>query len=274
MIAAAELHRMATAEGLRFDQAEKDYVILWFLYGLSRTELSPAEWFFKGGTCLRHCYYPMYRFSEDIDFSCLPNSKGVAGARELIDRVAAWIQESSGIRMASKTPHTIPGDFQMEISVEYSRGGPRRHGLPCVKFHLTFDEPILTAAVIRSISPRYSDLSNFEITAYSKKEIVVEKMRALLQQQSKWPRPRDLYDLWYILCRSQEHFQPEELRTLFVEKCRGRQIEPKLKDLTSEKLREWNRNAWGNMLNPIMKTVPDFNKVWQELEAAFREMFG
>jgi hypothetical protein len=28
------------------------------------------------------------------------------------------------------------------------------------------------------------------------------------------------------------------------------------------------------MLNPIMKTVPDFNKVWQELEAAFREMFG
>ena len=33
MITSAELHRIAEKEGLRFDQAEKDYVILWVLWG-------------------------------------------------------------------------------------------------------------------------------------------------------------------------------------------------------------------------------------------------
>jgi predicted helicase len=51
---------------------------------------------------------------------------------------------------------------------------------------LTFDEPISTKVVARSVKTRYSDLSDFEIKAYSKEEILAEKMRALLQQQKKW----------------------------------------------------------------------------------------
>ncbi len=31
MIATAELHRVADRAGLRFDQTEKDYIILWLL---------------------------------------------------------------------------------------------------------------------------------------------------------------------------------------------------------------------------------------------------
>ena len=41
MITKAKLHRMASAEGIRFDQAEKDYVILWILYGLSLPNFLP-----------------------------------------------------------------------------------------------------------------------------------------------------------------------------------------------------------------------------------------
>ena len=67
MITKEELHQWATEEGLRFDQVERDYVILWVLAGVSRSLTSPSDWVFKGGTCLRHCYYPGYRFSEDID---------------------------------------------------------------------------------------------------------------------------------------------------------------------------------------------------------------
>ena len=72
MITTAELHRVAEQEGLRFDQAEKDYVILWLLSGLAHSGAKEHGWVFKGGTCLRHCYYEGYRFSEDIDFSCRP----------------------------------------------------------------------------------------------------------------------------------------------------------------------------------------------------------
>jgi len=72
MIPTAELHRVAEQEGLRFDQIEKDYVILWLLSGLAHSGAKEHGWVFKGGTCLRHCYYEGYRFSEDIDFSCRP----------------------------------------------------------------------------------------------------------------------------------------------------------------------------------------------------------
>jgi len=72
VITTAELHRVAEREGLRFDQVEKDYVILWLLSGLAHSGAKEHGWVFKGGTCLRHCYYEGYRFSEDIDFSCRP----------------------------------------------------------------------------------------------------------------------------------------------------------------------------------------------------------
>lgn len=142
-----------------------------------------------------------------------------------------------------------------------------------MKIHLTFDEPILTEGAIRSVIPVYSDLSNFKMTCYSKEEIISEKMRALLQQQMKWPRPRDLYDLWFIVCMSEERFQPEKLKNLFVEKCKVRQIQPDVSGLISENLREWNKDAWENILGPLMKTVPDFNEVWRELVATFKNIF-
>lgn len=274
MITAAELHRTAAADRLRFDQAEKDYVILWVLQGLSRPKLAPNRWVFKGGTCLRHCYYPGYRFSEDLDFTCLPDSGNLDAARALLERVVRWVQETSGIRMGMKAPHTIPGDVQVEIPIEYNRAGARTRGLPAVKIHLTFDEPILTEAVTCPIRPRYSDLPEFQIAAYSKAEIVAEKMRALLQQQKKWPRPRDLYDLWFILCRLKEPFDAHQLRRLFIEKCGVRHIHPHMVDLVYDNLKEWNKDAWGNHLKPMMKTVPEFDEVWQEWISAFHELFG
>ena len=61
MITTAQLHHLAEKEGLRFDQAEKDYVILWLLSGLAHSGAKEHGWVFKGGTCLRHCYYEGYR---------------------------------------------------------------------------------------------------------------------------------------------------------------------------------------------------------------------
>ena len=157
--------------------------------------------------------------------------------------------------------------------MEYSRGGSRRQKLPNVKIHLTFDEPVLTGVTIRAVKPRYSDLSEFEIPSYSKEEIIAEKMRALLQQQMKWPRPRDLYDLWFILCQSGESFQPDILRELFFQKCKARQIQPDVKGPISENLRNWNKDAWGNILGPLTKTVPNFDEVWRELVIRVSKIF-
>jgi predicted nucleotidyltransferase component of viral defense system len=139
--------------------------------------------------------------------------------------------------------------------------------------HLTFDEPILTRPVARQVSPQYAEIHPFKTKAYSKKEIVAEKMRALLQQQGKWPRPRDLYDLWFILCRSKEDFDRSEIRELFVKKCQARQIEPDLQGLISKNLKEWNRGVWNNLLGPMLKTVPAYDDVWSEWTRVFRNRY-
>ena len=49
---------------------ERDYVLAWFLSGLSNHPLreKPA---FKGGTALRRCWFDGYRFSEDMDFTLI-----------------------------------------------------------------------------------------------------------------------------------------------------------------------------------------------------------
>lgn len=274
MISTAQLHAFAEKEGLRFDQIEKDYVIVWLLRGLARPELRPRGWAFKGGTCLRHCYYPGYRFSEDLDFSCEPQGSDLEASRQVLEAVAAWIQNESGIRMLLKAAQTVPGDLQVEIPMQYSRAGGRRQTLPHIKVQLTFDEPILNGVENRPVRPQYPDLPPFDMSTYTKVEMVAEKLRALLQQQKKWPRPRDLYDLWFIVCRAGERPAWDRLGPVFQEKCRVRGIEPDLGGLVSENLRAWNRDVWIDRLGPMLKELPDFDRLWQEWVEAFQKLTG
>jgi hypothetical protein len=92
-------------------------------------------------------------------------------------------------------------------------------------------------------------------------------MRALIQQQDKWPRPRDLYDLWYITCLKGETFDRCRLRGLFEQKCRVRSLLADPGRLRSEHLREWNRKAWNNQLVPMLRSAPDYDLVWNEWAA-------
>jgi len=50
---------------------EKDYVLGWVLAGISNHEELGSNWVFKGGTCLKKCYFETYRFSEDLDFTII-----------------------------------------------------------------------------------------------------------------------------------------------------------------------------------------------------------
>ncbi|CAN5145726.1 hypothetical protein BH20BAC1_BH20BAC1_03460 [soil metagenome] len=51
---------------------------------------------FKGGTCLRKCYFPDYRFSEDLDFTLIDKSFKID--KLFFEKVAANCEATSGIR--------------------------------------------------------------------------------------------------------------------------------------------------------------------------------
>ena len=47
-------------------------------------------------------------------------------------------------------------------------------------------------------------------------------------------------------------------------KCESRGIAPDRERLTSEILREWNREAWEAQIVPMMKSPPDYEQVWND----------
>jgi predicted nucleotidyltransferase component of viral defense system len=69
MIDKREILETASSFLLLPNVVEKDYVLGWILAGINAHEELAESWVFKGGTCLKKCYFETYRFSEDLDFS-------------------------------------------------------------------------------------------------------------------------------------------------------------------------------------------------------------
>lgn len=70
MIDKRDILEAASALGLLPGVVEKDYVLGWLLAGINAHPELSASWVFKGGTCLKKCYFETYRFSEDLDSRC------------------------------------------------------------------------------------------------------------------------------------------------------------------------------------------------------------
>ena len=62
MIEKEEINREAERQGLRFDQIEKDHVILWILFALSQPQLKP------GGLGVQRRYLPAPLLLPELPF--------------------------------------------------------------------------------------------------------------------------------------------------------------------------------------------------------------
>ena len=69
MILQKEILEKANAWKVTPSTVDKDYVLGHFLSSFFNFENNRELFLFKGGTCLRKCYFPDYRFSEDLDFT-------------------------------------------------------------------------------------------------------------------------------------------------------------------------------------------------------------
>src|SRR5262245_31694582 len=71
MIDKREILAISEQTSLSPHVVEKDYVLGWMLAGIYGHEDLAENWVFKGGTCLKKCFFETYRFSEDLDFTLL-----------------------------------------------------------------------------------------------------------------------------------------------------------------------------------------------------------
>jgi predicted nucleotidyltransferase component of viral defense system len=71
MISKTEITAIVQSLGLTLSTVEKDYVLGWVLASMAHCSVFAKNFVFKGGTCLRKCYFENYRFSEDLDFTII-----------------------------------------------------------------------------------------------------------------------------------------------------------------------------------------------------------
>lgn len=152
MIAKQDILDRAAGWRLRPDVVEKDYVLGWLLAGLASVQGVRDTWILKGGTCIKKCYVETYRFSEDLDFSLLPEAPYTAVAmREGIVAVTSVAGELSGIRfppdaIAVRERRHRHGRPTFGIRIGYV--GPLAiPTLPRVLLDVTAHEPVLDAPV-------------------------------------------------------------------------------------------------------------------------------
>ena len=200
MIGKPEIIQIAGQLGLNPHVVEKDYALGWLLAGIFANDRIAESWVFKGGTCLKKCFFETYRFSEDLDFTLKDESHlDEAFLNEVFAEIGEWVYEQCGLEMPADRQdfdiyNNSRGHKNCQGKISY-RGpvSPTTGGWPRIKLDLTADERIVLPPAELSVFHPYSDAPNEGITAlsYAYEEAFGEKVRALAERT----RPRDLYDV-------------------------------------------------------------------------------
>jgi predicted nucleotidyltransferase component of viral defense system len=273
MISRDEIMEVAGQLGLRPQVVEKDYVLGWLLAGIYRDPTLSKSWVFKGGTCLKKCYFETYRFSEDLDFTLLEPAhldKDFLAGR--FTELSAWLYEETGIEIPPDKLHfevwdTTRGSRAGEGRVSY-RGpiAPNNKDLPRIKLDLTADEKLVLPKASRSVAFPYTDLPEQGISAecYAYSEIFGEKVRAL----SERTRPRDLYDVINLYRHDEFDVAAAVIRDVITQKCGFKGLAfPSLAALQSHKDELFA--DWQTMLAHQLPQLPPVESYWDALAEFF-----
>ncbi len=201
MIKKDELLKIQKAYGLPLNTIEKDYVLSLLIWSISQNRNLQNDWVFKGGTCLKKCYFGDYRFSEDLDYTLVPSaSVEIRHIQEQLVECFDDIFEHFGVRIekSNLTISAFPDKEGLFIQIKVPYQGPlmMSGSLPKIKLDLSKEEILVLNHIKLPLIHNYSDklVCSTNVSCYSLYEIFAEKMRALVQRT----RPRDLYDVIHL----------------------------------------------------------------------------
>lgn len=273
MIDRQEILEFAREVGLDPNVVEKDYVLGWLLAGISQHPQTRDTWLFKGGTCLKKCYFETYRFSEDLDFTLRDGAQvDEAFLRAAFGEIAQWIYDASGLELPegarSVEIYTNPrGKKSAQGRLGY-RGPMQRQGdLPRVRLDLTDDERLVREGERKRVHHPYSDEpeGGIDVLAYCFEEVYAEKLRALAERE----RPRDLYDVIH-LHRHDTGANRGAVLEILRAKCDFKGIPlPTLEGLRNSPEHAALRADWEQMLAHQLPQLPPFDSFWNDLPEVF-----
>lgn len=279
MIEQREIEQLRAEWSLESGVIEKDYVLGWLLAGIAQHDALSRTWIFKGGTCLRKCYYETYRFSEDLDFTV--TAGGPDDPSELLHifkEIVEWMRTNSGVELvidqsSFRVRQNRRGKSTTQGRIGY-RGPNPPPVLPKIKIDVTSDELIVESPVLRTIGHSYSDapLPVSGVLCYSPSDLLAEKVRALVERC----RPRDLYDVIHMYRHPDLIGRARDVLTSLSKKCEYVGIEtPTIESVESSPFRSEIELEWVNMLgHQLPKPLPGFDQFWGGLDDLFAWLSG
>ncbi len=277
MIGKDEIIAVADETGLTPRVVEKDYLLGWLLAAVNANVALSGSWIFKGGTCLKKCYFETYRFSEDLDFTLQDETHiDEAFLKEQFSSISEWLYEESGIEIP---PDRLVFDVydnprarkSCEGRVYYqSHFASGKHSIPKIKFDLTADEILVMPPSRQTVFHTYSDVpeDGIYINSYSYPEVFGEKVRALGERG----RPRDLYDV-INLFRNDQLPASAVVQDVLSQKCAYKDINPPtLEDV--EGYEDAMLRNWEPMLAHQLPFLPALETYWDALPEFFSWLEG
>ena len=272
MINKREILATAQYTSLTPHVVEKDYILGWMLAGIYGHEDLAKNWIFKGGTCLKKCFFETYRFSEDLDFTLRkPEHLDINFLKNAFFEIGERIYDQTGIEIPlDKQEFDIyqnpRGQISCQGKIRYKGPVSSPHSLPHVKLDLTADERVVLPPVRAQIFHSYSDApeDGIEVLTYDYVEVFAEKFRALAERA----RPRDLYDVVHLYRNAEARPELQHFIEVLRAKCEFKginipcigDIEPHRADLEA---------GWIHMLEHQLPASLPVEMFWNALPEIF-----
>lgn len=258
MIKPGEIQKKAREVGVRDQQIEKDYIISWILQGIAQHEQLSKTLVFKGGTVLKKVYFEDYRFSEDLDFTLIENEISNEQIFNWFAEVFEYVRDEANIplEIIDNNEHE-DGGINFYISYVGPLGGLGANKK--VKVDISRSESLVFAPVLKEAFLGYTDQEDHKLLCYTLEEVLVEKMRSVMQRM----QARDFYDIWYLLeiHEMDVDFYLAEFRT----KCESKEIDPTEFHKKLEQRLPQYKGRWQSSMADQIQDLPDFDEVLREV---------
>lgn len=265
MIKPKEIQQKAREAGVRDQQIEKDYVLSWILKGVAEHEQTKQALVFKGGTVLKKVYFEDYRFSEDLDFTLLNDSITSEQIFEWFGEIFEYIREEVNIPLEITDDNLHEGDgINFYIGYTGPLGGQGSHKK--VKIDISRNEKLEFQPMVKEVFLGYSDIEEHQLLCYTLEEVLVEKMRSVMQRM----QARDFYDIWYLL--EQHKMEIGFYLNEFADKCAAKNLKPAdFPKKLAERLPKY-KGRWQSSLSDQIQNLPDFDRVEREVNRHLRNI--
>ena len=286
MITRKEIEKKAQERNVSRSTIDKDWVLSHFIDAIFTVEKCKRKLVFKGGTCLRKCYFENFRFSEDLDFTSVDAEFELD--ESLLGEIIEIVAERTGIplhleRLTQLKFNDVPTGFAAIVKF-WGADHSKNQALPdskrwtsSIKIEIIQYEKMIFPTVMRPMIHEYSDshsLTAVNIPCYDLREVMSEKIRALIQRS--YTAPRDYYDIWY-LAKNVDDFDWQSIVNAFHEKMKFKNLEfeglHQLMNSENDKmiLAAW-MNSLGHQIN--QKSLPSYYTVKEDLTKLFERIFN